>query len=69
MNSQYVEVKLPWFAPDDPSVEVVRWLVGKGQSIEIDQDILLLKVEGEEFILPAPVDGEISELCAEPGDC
>jgi pyruvate dehydrogenase E2 component (dihydrolipoamide acetyltransferase) len=68
MSHQSVEIKLPWIAPDDPEIEVIRWLIEPGQSIEIDQDILVLSVEGEEFILPSPVDGVVGELSVEPGD-
>lgn len=68
MKNTYIEIKLPWLSPDEPAIETVRWLVDRGQIIEIDQDILVLNVDGEEFILPAPVDGEVVELYVEPGD-
>jgi len=68
MRERLVEIKLPWLAPDEPVVEVIRWLVEVGQTIDIDQDLLVLEVDGEEFILPSPIDGLITELCVEPGE-
>ncbi|HOP74546.1 MAG TPA: hypothetical protein PLC07_05755 [Bacillota bacterium] len=68
MRERLVEIKVPWLAPNEPVVEVVRWLVEAGQLVEIDQDLLLLQVDGEEFILPAPIDGTLIELCVEAGE-
>lgn len=66
MNAEYIEVKMPWLAPEEPVVEVDKWLVEPGQRLEIDQDILQLLVNGAEFMLPSPVDGELTQCCVTP---
>lgn len=68
MRERLVEIKVPWLSPGEPVIEVLRWLVEAGQPVEIDQDLLMLQVDGDEFILPAPVDGVLSELCVEAGE-
>ena len=68
MKSKFVEIKTPWISPDENVIEVHQWLVTEGDTIEIDQDILVLIVDGEEFNLPSPVDGKILEILVEPND-
>jgi pyruvate/2-oxoglutarate dehydrogenase complex dihydrolipoamide acyltransferase (E2) component len=59
---------MPWMAPEDPVVEVDAWLVEPGAKIEIDQDLIRLWVDGEEFVLPSPVDGILRELRVDSGE-
>ncbi len=64
-----ISLKCPWLVVEGGTAEVLSWLIEKGQRVEIDQDIMLmLLVNGEEFRLPAPVDGIIISLEVEPGD-
>lgn len=68
MKNNIVEIKTPWVSPDETVIEVKQWLIASGETVEIDQDILLLLVDGEEFLLPSPVDGIINELLVDPHD-
>jgi pyruvate/2-oxoglutarate dehydrogenase complex dihydrolipoamide acyltransferase (E2) component len=69
MRTKTVEIKMPWLAPlEAPDIHVVEWLVTPGTSVQIDQDLLKLKVDGADFILPAPVDGVITEFLVEPNE-
>jgi len=68
MKNNRVELKMPWLSPEETALEVKKWLIEPGDPVVIDQDILLLVVDGAEFILPAPFDGRLIEKKAEPGD-
>lgn len=59
---------MPWLTPEEVTVKVIRWLVAEGDLIEIDQDILLLEVAGEEYSLPSSMDAKLCSLLVEPGD-
>lgn len=67
-QSRQVEFKMPWLSPEVTTVIVSGWLVETGQPVEIDQDVLELKVDGEIFLLPAPLDGVLLSRDVEPGD-
>lgn len=62
------EIKVPWLTPEDVIIKVEKWLAAEGDYIEIDQDLVELKVNGEQFILPSPLDGVLQEILAFPGD-
>ncbi|HHZ19666.1 MAG TPA: hypothetical protein GX391_04000 [Firmicutes bacterium] len=62
------EIRLPFIGPDADGCLLERWLIKPGDTIEIDQDIAELSVDGESFVLPSPLDGIVQELCAEPGE-
>lgn len=62
------EVRLPFFGPDTDCCLLERWLIQPGDTIEIDQDIAELSVDGESFVLPSPLDGIVRELCTGPGE-
>ena len=68
MKNKMIEIKTPWIAPEEPTIQVHQWLVAEGDAVEIDQDILALLVDGEAFILPSPVDGIVSQIMVETGD-
>lgn len=59
---------MPWLTPDEVDIEVIRWLASPGSRVAVDQDLLELRVDGEMFLLPSPLDGVILEPQVEPGD-
>lgn len=63
-----VEVRLPFIGPDTDGCLLERWLIHPGETIEIDQDIAELSVDGESFVLPSPLDGTVRQLCIGPGE-
>ena len=63
-----VNFKCPWLITEEAPVEILRWLVGEKDHVEIDQDMLILLLGEGEFIVPSPVDGTIQSILAEPGD-
>ncbi|MGE5581935.1 MAG: biotin/lipoyl-containing protein [Bacillota bacterium] len=67
-NKEQIELKCPWLVAEEGTAEVGRWLVAEAETVEIDQDILVMLLDGEEFLLPSPVDGTIISLLVEPGD-
>ena len=62
MRNKVIPLKVPWLSEDEVRVEVVSWLATAGDMVEIDQDLLELLVDGEQFILPSPVDGILLEV-------
>ncbi|HEX3048140.1 MAG TPA: biotin/lipoyl-containing protein [Bacillota bacterium] len=77
MNSQWSEerryprtcaIKVPWLSPEDVIITVEKWFVAEGDPIEIDQDLMELKIDQEPFILPSPLDGTLQTLLVFPGD-
>lgn len=62
-----VEVKLPFLSEAIESCRVVRWLVQPGATVEIDQDLAELEVDGEIMAFPSPLDGRIAEILAPAG--
>jgi pyruvate/2-oxoglutarate dehydrogenase complex dihydrolipoamide acyltransferase (E2) component len=68
MRQKQIDLKLPWFSPDLTTARVVEWLVKVGDQVEIDQDLLNLKIDGEDFVLPSPLDGIVLEILVEPED-
>lgn len=48
--------------------EIVRWLVGKGDTVEADQPIVEVETDKSVIDLPAPVAGVITALNAQEGD-
>jgi pyruvate/2-oxoglutarate dehydrogenase complex dihydrolipoamide acyltransferase (E2) component len=66
--SKTVILKCPWLAADGSSAKVLHWLVTEGQTVEIDQDIMVMQLNQEEFLLPASEDGVIQSLLVEPGE-
>ena len=67
-KSRRVELKMPWLDSEVATVVVSGWLAEEGQAVEIDQDLLELKVDGEIFLLPSPLDGVLVSREVEPGD-
>ena len=67
-NPRVCEIKVPWLSPEEVSITVEKWLVAEGVVIEIDQDLVELKVNQEPFILPSPLDGILQTFLAFPGD-
>ena len=65
-----VEIKLPFLVAQEGAEEIVvtKWLAPLGGSLEIDQDLLELTVNGAVFILPSPLDGTLVAMLVEPGD-
>jgi pyruvate/2-oxoglutarate dehydrogenase complex dihydrolipoamide acyltransferase (E2) component len=63
-----IEIKMPLLAPEEPEIEVIRWLVPEGAPVAIDQDLLVLKVDGEEFMMPSPVEGVLLSRAVEPDE-
>jgi pyruvate/2-oxoglutarate dehydrogenase complex dihydrolipoamide acyltransferase (E2) component len=68
MRQKKIDVKFPWFSPEVTTARVIECLVKVGDRVEIDQDLLNLKIEGEDFILPSPLDGIVLEILVEPED-
>jgi pyruvate/2-oxoglutarate dehydrogenase complex dihydrolipoamide acyltransferase (E2) component len=66
--SRLVDLKCPWLAVEDVTAKVLRWLVAEQDRVEIDQDIMVMLLDGEEFLLPSPIDGIIKTVLAEPGE-
>jgi biotin carboxyl carrier protein len=66
--SKTVVLKCPWLAAEGLSAKVLQWLVTEGQTVAIDQDIMLMQLDQEEFLLPASEDGVVQSLLVEPGD-
>lgn len=66
--SKQVNIKCPWLAAEEITARVVRWLVVKQERIEIDQDIMIMLLGDDEFVLPSPDDGRIKNILADPGD-
>jgi biotin carboxyl carrier protein len=66
--SREVELKCPWLAAEELTAKVLRWLVAEQDRIEIDQDIMVMELDGEEFIMPSPMDGVLRSILAQPGD-
>ncbi len=63
-----IEIKMPFLSPEETAYELVRWLVPVGATLEIDQDILEIMVDGAVFRVPSPLDGVLLSREAEPGD-
>ncbi len=55
-------------ASDDPGVIVLRWSVQPGESIEADQELLVLAVGSEVQVIRAPVPGVLLNHWTEEGD-
>ena len=68
MRNKVIPLKVPWLSENEVRVEVVSWLVAASDRVEIDQDLLELLVDGEQFILPSPLDGILLEVMVLPGD-
>lgn len=67
-NKKEILIKCPWLAAEEANAEVIKWLVKESEMVEIDQDIMVMLLNGVEFFLPSPVDGTVVSINAEPGD-
>ncbi|MDE2294382.1 MAG: E3 binding domain-containing protein, partial [Gammaproteobacteria bacterium] len=65
--SEYV-FKLPDLGEGTVEAEVVRWLVGPGDSVAEDQPIVELMTDKATVEVPAPVAGRVLRITGEPGD-
>ncbi len=60
--------KLPDLGEGLPDAEVVRWLVGEGDSIEIDQPMVEMETAKAVVEVPSPVAGTVTKLYGQAGD-
>ena len=67
-RNREITLKCQWLAAEAAEAEVVRWLVKEQDHVEIDQDIMVMLLNNEEFLLPSPVDGVIKTIMVDPGD-
>lgn len=63
-----IELKVPLLTGDETLFTVGEWVVGVGDLVEIDQDLVELTSENESFMLPSPIDGTLIAIEAESGD-
>lgn len=68
MKLRSIELKFPWLSEENPVIRIKKWLVTVGDTVEIDQDLAVMLVDNEEFLLPSPTDGYIKSIIAEPGE-
>jgi biotin carboxyl carrier protein len=63
-----INLNCPWLITEEKPVKFIRWLVSEEDHIEMDQDIMVILLNDEEYVVPSPVDGTIQTIMAEPGD-
>jgi pyruvate dehydrogenase E2 component (dihydrolipoamide acetyltransferase) len=63
-----IELKVPLLTGDETLLTVGEWVVGVGDRVEIDQDLVKLTTENESFMLPSPIDGTLIAIEAESED-
>jgi pyruvate dehydrogenase E2 component (dihydrolipoamide acetyltransferase) len=62
------DIKLPEISENIETAEVIRVLVGEGDAVEADQNIVEMETEKAIFEVPTPVKGTISKLLVKQGD-
>jgi biotin carboxyl carrier protein len=67
MNRE-INLKCSWLAAEEVQAKVLRWLVVEQDHVEIDQDVMVMLLGKNEFLLPSPLDGVIKSILVEPGD-
>ncbi len=63
-----VDIKLPELGEGVTEGELVKWLVSKGDSVQIDQPVAEVMTDKASMEVPSPVDGVIESFSAEEGD-
>jgi 2-oxoglutarate dehydrogenase E2 component (dihydrolipoamide succinyltransferase) len=73
LKPRIVAIRVPLLTGEESLMTLTRWLVTVGASVEIDQDLVELDINGEPFLLPSPLDGKLiaieteTEAMVEPG--
>ncbi len=62
------EIRLPEVSENIQSADVVKLLVGVGDTVEVDQPIFEVETEKAMFELPSPEAGAVVEILVEAGD-
>lgn len=63
-----IELKVPLLTGDETLLTIGEWMVGVGERVEIDQDLVELTSDNESFMFPSPTDGILIAIEAESGD-
>lgn len=63
-----MEFRLPDIGEGLAEVEVVRWLVAEGESVEENQPVAEVESDKAVVSMPAPASGRISRLCVNEGE-
>ncbi len=61
------EFKLPDVGEGMHEAEILRWLIGPGDTVKVDQPMLEIQTDKAVVEIPAPVSGEVSEIKAPVG--
>jgi pyruvate dehydrogenase E2 component (dihydrolipoamide acetyltransferase) len=59
---------MPKFDMDQETATVVEWLKKEGESVEIDEKVLVVETDKVAIDVPAPAGGILSRISVEPGD-
>lgn len=59
---------MPKFDMDQETATVVEWLKKEGESVEIDEKVLVVETDKVAIDVPAPAGGTLSRITVEPGD-
>ncbi|MBD3337303.1 MAG: biotin/lipoyl-binding protein [Candidatus Eisenbacteria bacterium] len=62
------DVKIPDIGENVESGEVVKILVSKGDTVEVDQPLIELETDKAVVEIPSPVAGKVSEILVQSGD-
>lgn len=62
------EFKLPDIGEGVVEGEIVKWLVGPGDAVEIDQPLVEVMTDKATVVIPSPKAGKVAELRGEEGD-
>jgi len=65
MSKNAVEIRMPDLGEVDRAV-LVSWLVEPGTHVVEGDDLLEIETEKATFVVPAPVDGVLREIHAQP---
>lgn len=68
LKPRIVEIKVPLLTGEETLMTIKRWLVAIGEQVEIDQDLVELKIDTGPFLLPSPLDGKIIAIEGEPDE-
>lgn len=63
-----VAIKLPELGEGVTEGELVKWLVSKGDSIQIDQPLAEVMTDKASMEVPSPIDGVVQSFSAQEGD-
>lgn len=66
MEKNYFELQVPDLG-DTEKIELVKWYVKMGDSIEVGQEILELVTDKAAFPMESPRKGTVSEICYPEG--